>query len=86
MAKRGPLNLFVKRTATTIAAQHENMSDSDDSVLSSSQEPSTSKRFRSTFKRQYDASYIQFGFVVLNDEGVPKPQCVVSIAVLQMTL
>jgi hypothetical protein len=76
------LDSFLKRTATAITAQHENMSDSDESVLSSSQEPSTSKRFRSTFKRQYDASYIQFGFVVLNDEGVPKPQCVVCSAVL----
>jgi hypothetical protein len=79
---QGPLNSFVKKTATAIAAQHENMSDSNESDLSSSQEPSTSKRFRSTFNRQHDSSYIQFSFLVLNDEEVPKPQCTACSAVL----
>ncbi|CAM5095764.1 unnamed protein product [Natator depressus] len=79
MAKRGPIHIFIKQRHPV--AEHASNSESDDSNVNETEVLST-KRIRTSFTRKYDSSYIQFGFVAMNDGGVPKPQCVICGDVL----
>jgi hypothetical protein len=62
-------------------AENESNSESDDGDVNET-EVLTTKRIRTSFTRKYDTSYIKFGFVVTNDDGVPNPQCVICGDVL----
>ena len=81
MAKRGPMDIYMK--------QRQSVSDLDDSDSNESDTGSTevtevltAKRSRSTFVRKYDPSYLKFGFIGADEAGVQKPQCVVCGVVL----
>lgn len=77
MAKRGPMDRFVcERTSGSTSRPNSESDDSD------ACETEPAKRIRTSFARKYDDSYIQFGFVAMNDGGVPKPQCVICGDVL----
>jgi len=79
MAKRGPMDMFIK--PRNPVADHTSNSESDDGDVNEA-EVLPAKIIRTSFTRKYDSSYIQFGFVATNDGGVPKPQCVICGDVL----
>ena len=74
MAKRGPMDMFIK--PRNPVADHTSNSESDDGDVNEA-EVLSAKIIHTSFTRKYDSSYIQFGFVATNDGGVQKPQCVI---------
>ncbi|CAM2099686.1 unnamed protein product [Caretta caretta] len=69
MAKRDPIDIFIKQRHPV--AEHASNSESDNSNVNETEVLST-KRIHTSFTQKYDSSYIQFGFVAVNDGGVPK--------------
>jgi hypothetical protein len=79
MAKRGPMDIFIKQMHPV--AENESNSESDDGDVNET-EVLTTKRIRTSFDQKYDTTCIKFGFVATYDDGVPKPQCVICGDVL----
>ena len=69
------LHLNTEHHGVSICSESEDSDANKTKVL-------TAKKIRTSCTRNYDASYIQFGFVDIDDQGVLKPQCVVCGEVL----
>ena len=78
MAKRGPMDIFMKQRQSVSDLDKSDSNEND----AGSSKVLTTKRSRSTFVRKYDPSYLKFGFIGANEAGVQKPQCLVCGVVL----
>jgi hypothetical protein len=74
MAKGGPMDIFIKQRHPV--AENESNSEYDDGDVNETG-VLTTKRIRTSFTLKHDTSYIKFGFVATNDNGEPKPQCII---------
>ena len=76
MAKRGPMDIYMKQWQSV-----SNLDDSDsnesDTGSNEATEVLTAKRNRSTFVQKYDPSYLKFGFIGADEASVQIPHCVV---------
>lgn len=77
MAKQGTMDKFIKKKRNMNDDENSDSSQSFASEVINIEPPATMKRIRTSFTRNYDASYIEFGFVAMADGAVPKPQCVI---------
>ncbi len=79
MAKRGPMDMFINPRPAVDA--HTRTSEPSDGDVNET-EVLPEKRICVRYTRKYCSSFIQFGFVAMNDGGVSKPQCVICGDVL----